>query len=133
MTDPGDRRIYEALALPAEALDKGGLEILRAGLIDDELYVEARRVFQDHAVWGEVLGDVARRIAAIYSLEDAALSEKDIIADIVEAFASEMGLTPVAPTSKPAKKQARPARKKSAKAKKAAKKAAKPTAKRRKR
>jgi len=129
MSDPGDRRIYEALALPAEALDKGGLEILRAGLIDDELYVEARRVFKDHAVWGEVLGDIARHIAAIYSLEDSALSEKDIVADIVEAFASEMGLAPAETASKPAKKQARPARKKSAKAKKAAK----VTAKRRKR
>ena len=122
MSDPGDRRIYEALALPADALDKGGLEILRAGLIEDELYVEARRVFKDPATWGEVLGDIARRIAAIYSLEDAALSEKDIIADIVEAFASEMGLTPVAPTSKPAKKrQARPAQRKSAKARKSQK------------
>ena len=129
MSDPGDERIYEALALPAEALDKGGLEILRAGLIDDELYVTARRVFKEPAVWGEALGEIARRIAAIYSLEDTALSEKDVVADIIEAFASEMGLTPVNTTSKPAKKQARPARKKSA----TAKKAAKVTAKRRKR
>jgi|SRR5215470_5127411 len=122
MSDPDDRRIYEALALPAEALDKGGLEILRAGLIEDELYVEARRVFKDPATWGEVLGDIARRIAAIYSLEDSAPSEKDIVADIVEAFASEMGLTPVKTTSKPAKKkQARPAQKKSTKARKSPK------------
>ena len=121
MSDPDDRRIYEALALPAEALDKGGLEILRAGLIEDELYVEARRVFKDPATWGEVLGDIARRIAAIYSLEDSAPSEKDIVADIVEAFASEMGLTPLKTTSKPAKKQARPAKKKSAKARKSPK------------
>jgi Domain of unknown function (DUF5076) len=132
MSDPDDRRIYEALALPAEALDKGGLEILRAGLIEDELYVAARRVFREPATWGEVLGDIARRVATIYSLDDTGLSEKDIVADIVEAFAAEMGLPAVKtakPTGKPAKKkQARPARKKSAKAKKSAK-----SAKRRKR
>ena len=46
MPPPRDMRIYEALVIPNEALDKGGLEILRAGLVDDELYVTARRVFK---------------------------------------------------------------------------------------
>src|SRR5262249_19814036 len=118
MSDPRDQRIYEALALPAEALDKGGLEILRAGLVEDELYVAARRVFKEPATWGEVLGDIARRIAAIYSIEDTDLAEKEIVADIVEAFAAEMGLPAV--KDKPAKRM-RPARKKPAKAKKATK------------
>jgi lipoate-protein ligase A len=127
MSDPGEHRVYEALPLPNEALDTGGLEILRAGLINDELYVTARRVFKDPATWGEVLGDIARRIATIHSLDETDLTEQEIVAEIVEAFASEMGL-PAKTASKPAKKQARPARKKSTKSKKAAK-----TAKRRKR
>ena len=43
MAGPDDNPIYDALVLPNEALDKGGIEILRAGLIEDELYVTARR------------------------------------------------------------------------------------------
>jgi hypothetical protein len=127
MSDPGEQRIYEALALPNEALEKGGLEILRAGLIDDELYVTARRVFKDPATWGEVLGEIARRIAMVHSLDQTDLTEQEIITEIVEAFASEMGLAAKAtPKAKPAAKRAAPARKTSAKkptwaAKKAAK------------
>ena len=129
MSDPGEPRVYEALALPNEALTNGGLEILRAGLIDDELYGSARRSFQDHATWGEVLGEIARRIAAIYSIEDTDLTEKEIIADIVSAFAAEMGLPAVKDDTKgkPTAKRARPAGKKSSK------KAARKSAKRRKR
>jgi hypothetical protein len=78
-------------------------------------------------MWGEVLGDIARRIAATYSIEDTDLTEKEIVADIVEAFAAEMGLRAV--KDKPVKQRTRPARKKSVKAKKAAR----TTAKRRKR
>ena len=131
MSDTGEPRVYEALALPSEALSEGGVEILRAGVINDELYVTARRAFKDPSKWGEALGDIARRIAAIYSLDDNALSEKDIVADIVEAFASEMGLQAVQDKRKPTTRRARPKQKRSAK--KAAKKAARKSAKRRKR
>src|SRR5262249_59095860 len=64
-----DNPIYEALVIPNEALDKGGVEILRAGLVADELYVTARRAFDDPAMWGQVLGDITRRIARIYAAE----------------------------------------------------------------
>jgi hypothetical protein len=128
MSDPGEQRVYEALALPSEALDKGGLEILRAGLIDDELYVSARRVFKGPATWGEVLGEIARRIATIHAMEDTELTEQEIVAEIVEAFASEMGLVAKAtPKKKSAAKRASPARKSSSRKKpaKTPKKAAK--------
>jgi len=68
MTEP---RIYQALALADEALDKGGVEILRAGLVDDELYVSALRAFDDPATWGEVLGDIARRLVEYVERLDA--------------------------------------------------------------
>ena len=62
-----DPRIYQALALPEQALENGGLEILRLGLIDDELYVSALPAFKAPAQWGEVLAEVANRLGAIYA------------------------------------------------------------------
>ncbi len=83
--------VYQALALPNAALANGGVEILRAGMIDDELYVTARRAFRDPAKWGDVLADIARRIALLYSAEDTDLTEKEILAEIEAAFAADLG------------------------------------------
>ena len=90
MADLSDNPIYEALVIPNEALDQGGLEILRAGLIEDELYVTARRTFDDPGVWGQVLGDVARRIAQLYAAEGN-YTRKDALAAIGGAFAADLG------------------------------------------
>ena len=95
MPPPHDMRIYEALVIPNEALDKGGMEILRAGLVDDELYVTARRVFKDPATWGEILGEITQRLGRIYAAEGE-YKAKEVIAAIENAFAAEMGATPVA-------------------------------------
>ena len=107
-------RIYDALALPQQALDNGGAEILRAGIIDDELYVTARPAFNDPGKWGEVLAEIAKRVGAIYAAEG--LNVEDATIQIAEAFAAEMGAQPVpAPagrkargsTKKPAKRSAK--------------------------
>jgi hypothetical protein len=104
MPEPRDMRIYEALVIPTEALDKGGLEILRAGLVEDELYVTARRVFKDPAVWGEVLAEITQRLGRIYAAEGE-YKANEVIAAIENAFASEMG-APLAPRRKRAAKRA---------------------------
>ena len=109
-----DPRIYQALALPEEALEKGGLEILRLGIIDDELYVSALPAFKAPAQWGEVLAEVAARLGAIYAAQKTGLNKKHVTSDIVEAFAAEMGARPVK-AAKPAKKPAKNTAKKSAK------------------
>lgn len=109
MANVDDNRIYDALALPEEALNDGGVEILRAGLIKDELFVTARRVFKDPAPWGEVLADMARRIALLYSAEDTDLTEQEALAEIEQAFAADLG-APVIDDAAPAK-AARPERK----------------------
>jgi Domain of unknown function (DUF5076) len=90
-----DQKIYEALVIPNEALDQGGVEILRAGLVADNLYVTARRVFKDPATWGEVLGDITRRLAHIYANEGD-LTRKEALAAIMSAFAADLGAPPVA-------------------------------------
>ena len=121
MPPPHDTRIYEALVIPNDALDKGGMEILRAGLVDDELYVTARRVFKDPSTWGEILGEITQRLGRIYAAEGE-YKAKEVIAAIENAFAAEMGATPVAAPRrkrtkrKPAaRKPARPKTKRAAK------------------
>jgi hypothetical protein len=117
----GGHPIYEALMIPTEALDKGGVEILRAGIVDGELYVTARRAFKEPSKWGDVLADTARRIALLYSAEDTDLSEAEILTDIMEAIVADLGAPKVAVKSAKSKS----AKTKPAKAKRAAPKRAK--------
>src|SRR5215212_10560265 len=100
-----DPRIYQALALPEKALENGGLEILRLGIINDELYVSALPAFKAPAQWGEVLAEVSQRLGAIYAAQKTGLNKKDVTVQIVEAFAAVMGAKPVK-----AKPGARPVR-----------------------
>jgi Domain of unknown function (DUF5076) len=116
-----DRRVYQALALPEQALENGGLEILRLGIINDELYVSALPAFEAPGQWGEVLAEVARRLGTVYAAQKTGLNEKDVTTDIVQAFAAEMGARPAKAASKPANKPAKKS------AKKVAKRAAKKT------
>jgi hypothetical protein len=120
---------YDALALPDEALANSGTEILRAGIIDGELYVTARRAFKDASKWGDVLAETARRIALLYSAEDTGLTEAEVRTDILEAFAADLGAKKIA--AKPSARRAKSARP----AKRAAKKSSvkRKTVKRRKR
>jgi hypothetical protein len=116
MPAPPDMRIYEALVIPNEALDRGGMEILRAGLVDDELYVTARRVFKDPATWGEILGEITQRLGRIYAAEGE-YKANEVIAAIENAFAAEMGARPIAaPRRKPATKRKPAAKRKPARA-----------------
>ena len=132
-----ENRVYHALALPTEALDKGGAEILRAGLVDDELFVGAARAFADPAVWGDVLADIARHIATMMSAEDGAANEREILTIIGEAFVTDLGGKEIKDRIVKARKAAprKSAKKKPVKksAKKTTKKTAKKTAKRKKR
>jgi hypothetical protein len=117
MPPPHDTRIYEALVIPNDALDKGGMEILRAGLVDDELYVTARRVFKDPATWGEILGEITQRLGRIYAAEGE-YKANEVIAAIENAFAAEMGARPIAaPRRKLATKRKPAAKRKPARSK----------------
>jgi hypothetical protein len=134
MSVPGDNQAYDALALPNEALTVGGVEILRAGIIQDDLYVMARRAFKDPARWGEVLADIARRIALYQSAEDTDLTEQEILTVIEQAFVADLGATkvPSVPRAKSAKGKKAKAKTPPAKSK-TAKKAPRKSAKRKKR
>lgn len=94
-------RVYQALALPEKALEEGGVEILRLGIIKDELYVSALPAFTAPSQWGEVLAEVAERLGAIYAAQNTSLDKKDVTVQIAEAFVSEMGAQPVKAEAKP--------------------------------
>ncbi|MEA2978493.1 MAG: hypothetical protein QOF09_316 [Alphaproteobacteria bacterium] len=106
-----DPRIYQALALPEQALENGGLEILRLGIIDDELYVSALPAFKDVGQWGEVLSEVARRLGAIYAAQSGGLKKRDVTIAIAEAFVADFGASPVRTKSKPRSATKKPAKK----------------------
>jgi hypothetical protein len=112
-----DPRVYQALALPEQALENGGLEILRLGIIEDELYVSALPAFKAPAQWGEVLAEVAIRLGAVYAAQGTGLNKRDVSVDIAEAFAAAMGARPVKPAKKPAKKSVKKVAKKAARKK----------------
>jgi Domain of unknown function (DUF5076) len=129
MANADDPKVYQALALPDKALEGGGVEILRLGIIDDELYVSALPAFSVPAQWGEVLAEVAERLGAIYAAQKAGLDQKDVIVQIAEAFVSELGAQPVKAQAKGRVKPKAAA----TKSKTAKQKAAKPAARRKKR
>ncbi|HVT55650.1 MAG TPA: DUF5076 domain-containing protein [Xanthobacteraceae bacterium] len=85
MSDTEIRR-FEALAIPNDALEKGGVEILRASIVDGELHLTLRRAFEQPEKWGETLAECVRRIARVYAAADNKFDEKDVAARIHASF-----------------------------------------------
>jgi len=84
-----DHEVYDALPISNNALDKGGVEMLRVGVVDEELFVTARRAFADPAHWGYLLADVVRRLATLYAAESD-FTEAKVSAAIAGAFARSL-------------------------------------------
>src|SRR5215467_6254654 len=61
--------IFDALMIPPTALEQGGVEVLRAAIVDGGLHVSLRRAFDDPEAWGMLIADVARHVARIYATE----------------------------------------------------------------
>ncbi len=84
---------FDALQIPPAALERGGVEILRAGIIDDGLHVTLRPVFDDTRLWGRVLADVAFQVARAYAHQNRG-SFDEIVANIRAAFEADMSNPP---------------------------------------
>jgi hypothetical protein len=80
---------YDALQIPPGAGQKGGVEVLRAGVVDGGLHVTLRRAFNDPKAWGILLADVARQVARVYAQEGDE-AEENVAERIRDAFASEI-------------------------------------------
>jgi hypothetical protein len=82
---------FEALIIPDEALARGGVEILRAAIIEGQLHVTLRRTFERPDPWGGLLSEVARRVARIY-VADGKLDESEVVFRIHSTFVSTSGV-----------------------------------------
>ena len=85
MADPK----FEALSVPPDVLEKGGVEILRAAVVDGAVSVALRRAFDDPFTWGVLLVDLARHAARVYAMETD-LSEDEVMATIAEGMRAEI-------------------------------------------
>jgi hypothetical protein len=91
MSLPPDRSppAFDALRAPPAALEQGGVEVLRAVIVDGGLHVSLRRAFDDPEAWGMLIADVAHHIARIYANEKQ-LSEDETLARVRAIFEAEM-------------------------------------------
>lgn len=80
---------YDALQIPPTAAEKGGIEVLRAGVVEGGLHVMLRRAFNDPRAWGVLLADVARQVSRIYAQEKNE-DEARALASIRDAFIAEI-------------------------------------------
>ena len=81
--------VFDALHIPPAALEQGGVEVLRAVIIDGGLHVSLRRAFEDPEAWGMLIADVARHIARVYATE-LQMSEEQTLARLRAIFEAEM-------------------------------------------
>jgi hypothetical protein len=77
--------LYDALILPNEALEEGGIEVLRAGIIKGELHVTLRPSFEEPGQWGDLLSEVVRRIGKAYAAAGK-VKEDEVVVRIRAAF-----------------------------------------------
>lgn len=83
---------FEELSVPPDVAENGGVEVLRAIVVDGAVSVALRRSFDDPAIWGRLLIDLARQAARAYALETE-MSEEEAFERIRAAIEAE-GLDP---------------------------------------
>jgi hypothetical protein len=81
--------VFEALHVPPAAMDQGGVEVLRAVIVDGALHVSLRRAFDDPEAWGMLIADITRHVARIYATEDK-FREEETIARVRALYDAEM-------------------------------------------
>ena len=127
MSDTRDKKEYETLPVPDEALTLGGVEMLRVALIGNKFYLSVRPGFKDPAEWGDILAEVTRRLGLLYEMGDTGFGEADAIVAIEEAYATELGAKAVA---RKRKSRGKPRKQTARQSRRPAKKATRKTAKR---
>ncbi|MGV7029860.1 DUF5076 domain-containing protein [Methylobacterium symbioticum] len=79
---------FQELSIPPDVAENGGIEVLRAIVVDGAVSVALRRSFDDPATWGRLLIDLARQAARAYALETE-MSEDEAFARIRAGFEAE--------------------------------------------
>jgi hypothetical protein len=83
--------VFDALHVPPAVLEQGGVEVLRAVIVDGSLHVSLRRAFDDPEPWGMLIADITRHVARIYAKEST-LTEDQVIDRMRAIFEAEMEL-----------------------------------------
>jgi hypothetical protein len=83
---------FTELSAPPDAIENGGIEVLRASVVNGAVSVALRRSFDDPATWGRLLIDLARQAARVYALETE-MSDEEAFERIRAGWEAE-GLDP---------------------------------------
>jgi hypothetical protein len=59
--------VFDALHVPPAAFEQGGVEVLRAVVVDGALHVSLRRAFDDPEAWGMLIADITRHVGRVYA------------------------------------------------------------------
>lgn len=94
------RKHYEPLQVPPIAQKEGGLELVRAAVVEQGLGLSIRRGFDDPAAWGVLLAGIAHEVVRIYAKE-MSLTEADAMAKIAGAFNEEIRSSAYDPSPTP--------------------------------
>jgi hypothetical protein len=81
--------VFDALVIPPTALEQGGVEVLRAAIVDGGLHISLRRAFDDPEAWGMLIADIARHVARIYATEGK-FPEEQTLERVRALFNAEM-------------------------------------------
>jgi len=84
---------FQALKTPPAALERGGVEVLRCGIVEGELHVTLRPAFDDPRGWGRLFAEVARQVAGAYAHEKR-FTEADTLERITSTFEAEVKSPP---------------------------------------
>ncbi len=84
---------YQALNIPPAANERGGFEFLRCAIVDGELHLTLRPVFNEPQDWGRVFAEVARQVARAYAHQER-FPEPETLRRIGSAFEAEMRTPP---------------------------------------
>jgi hypothetical protein len=84
---------YQALNIPPAAQQRGGIEVLRSAVIDGELHLTLRPLFDNPNDWGRMFAEVARQVARVYAHQNR-LPETEALERIGASFEAELRTPP---------------------------------------
>jgi hypothetical protein len=85
--------MYHALQIPPTALDKGGIEVLRTAIVNDDVHVTLRPAFEEPQAWGLLLAQVIRNVGRAYA-QQPRFKEEEVIAQVRQALEQELQRQP---------------------------------------
>src|SRR5260370_14356404 len=85
--------MYHALQIPPSALDKGGIEVLRTAIVNDDVHVTLRPAFEEPEAWGLLLAQVIRNVGRAYA-QQPRFKEDEVIAQVRQALDQELQRSP---------------------------------------